>query len=84
MWGLWPGLTYPRVPGHEIAGIIDTAGEGVNDGSGVMNGSQANGLALDGMVDIAAAVIGVAGAILSPASARWFPGSATMGVMPNI
>ena len=31
--GLWPGLTYPRVPGHEIAGIIDTAGEGVNDGS---------------------------------------------------
>ena len=27
--GLWPGLQYPRVPGHEIAGVIDTAGAGV-------------------------------------------------------
>jgi alcohol dehydrogenase/propanol-preferring alcohol dehydrogenase len=29
--GLWPGLKYPRVPGHEIAGLIDTAGPGVDD-----------------------------------------------------
>jgi len=29
--GLWPGLQYPRVPGHEIAGIIDTVGPGVDD-----------------------------------------------------
>jgi D-arabinose 1-dehydrogenase-like Zn-dependent alcohol dehydrogenase len=21
--GLWPGIQYPRVPGHEVAGIID-------------------------------------------------------------
>ena len=27
--GLWPGLQYPRVPGHEIAGRIDALGEGV-------------------------------------------------------
>ncbi|MCC8404854.1 alcohol dehydrogenase [Paraburkholderia sp. MMS20-SJTN17] len=27
--GLWPGLTYPRVPGHEIAGVIDALGAGV-------------------------------------------------------
>lgn len=27
--GHWPGLQYPRVPGHEIAGIVDTLGEGV-------------------------------------------------------
>ena len=27
--GLFPGLTFPRVPGHEIAGVIDEAGEGV-------------------------------------------------------
>jgi D-arabinose 1-dehydrogenase-like Zn-dependent alcohol dehydrogenase len=27
--GAWPGLQYPRVPGHEIAGVIDTLGEGV-------------------------------------------------------
>ena len=27
--GLWPGLVYPRVPGHEIAGVIDDLGDGV-------------------------------------------------------
>ena len=27
--GLWPGLQYPRVPGHEVAGTIDAVGEGV-------------------------------------------------------
>jgi D-arabinose 1-dehydrogenase-like Zn-dependent alcohol dehydrogenase len=24
--GLWPGIQYPRVPGHEIAGIVDEVG----------------------------------------------------------
>ncbi|MCB1020904.1 MAG: alcohol dehydrogenase catalytic domain-containing protein [Bryobacterales bacterium] len=27
--GHWPGLKYPRVPGHEIAGVIDAVGQGV-------------------------------------------------------
>ena len=27
--GGWPGITYPRVPGHEIAGVIDDTGPGV-------------------------------------------------------
>src|SRR5262252_6855901 len=27
--GLWPGLPYPRIPGHEIAGRIDVVGAGV-------------------------------------------------------
>jgi len=27
--GAWPGIQYPRVPGHEIAGIIDAIGTGV-------------------------------------------------------
>ncbi len=27
--GLWPGLQYPRVPGHEIGGRLDALGEGV-------------------------------------------------------
>ncbi len=27
--GLWPGITYPRVPGHEVAGVIDETGAGV-------------------------------------------------------
>jgi propanol-preferring alcohol dehydrogenase len=26
---LWPGLELPRVPGHEIAGVIDVVGDGV-------------------------------------------------------
>lgn len=29
--GGWPGLTYPRVPGHEIAGVIDELGAGVTE-----------------------------------------------------
>jgi D-arabinose 1-dehydrogenase-like Zn-dependent alcohol dehydrogenase len=29
--GLFPGIQYPRVPGHEIAGVIDALGEGVNE-----------------------------------------------------
>jgi D-arabinose 1-dehydrogenase-like Zn-dependent alcohol dehydrogenase len=28
--GAWPGIQYPRVPGHEIAGIIDAVGAGVS------------------------------------------------------
>ena len=27
--GLWPGIQYPRVPGHEVIGIVDAVGEGV-------------------------------------------------------
>src|SRR2546425_1048673 len=27
--GTWPGIQYPRVPGHEIAGVIDAVGAGV-------------------------------------------------------
>jgi len=27
--GLWPGLQYPRVPGHEVAGVIDAVGSDV-------------------------------------------------------
>lgn len=27
--GHWPGIQYPRVPGHEVAGVIDALGTGV-------------------------------------------------------
>src|ERR1700747_1332973 len=29
--GLWPGIQYPRVPGHEVAGVVDLVGEGVTN-----------------------------------------------------
>jgi D-arabinose 1-dehydrogenase-like Zn-dependent alcohol dehydrogenase len=29
--GLFPGIAYPRVPGHEVAGTIDHVGAGVTD-----------------------------------------------------
>jgi D-arabinose 1-dehydrogenase-like Zn-dependent alcohol dehydrogenase len=28
--GMWPGIQYPRVPGHEVAGIIEELGSGVS------------------------------------------------------
>ncbi len=27
--GLWPGLVYPRIPGHEVSGVVDELGAGV-------------------------------------------------------
>ena len=27
--GLWPGIRYPRIPGHEAIGVIDAIGAGV-------------------------------------------------------
>lgn len=32
--GLWPDLELPRVPGHEVAGVIDAVGEGVTSFAG--------------------------------------------------
>jgi D-arabinose 1-dehydrogenase-like Zn-dependent alcohol dehydrogenase len=29
--GLFPGIQYPRVPGHEVAGVIDELGAGVKE-----------------------------------------------------
>jgi len=29
--GMWPGLQFPRVPGHEVAGLVDAVGAGVDD-----------------------------------------------------
>lgn len=28
--GHWPGISYPRVPGHEVAGVIEALGAGVS------------------------------------------------------
>jgi D-arabinose 1-dehydrogenase-like Zn-dependent alcohol dehydrogenase len=31
--GLFPGIQYPRIPGHEVAGVIDALGKGVTEWS---------------------------------------------------
>src|SRR5262247_714426 len=28
--GLWPGIQYPRIPGHEVVGVVDEVGAGVS------------------------------------------------------
>jgi D-arabinose 1-dehydrogenase-like Zn-dependent alcohol dehydrogenase len=28
--GWWPGIQYPRIPGHEVAGVVDALGAGVS------------------------------------------------------
>ena len=47
--GLFPGIQYPRVPGHEVAGVIDEVGRGV-----ISNGSPDRESLLAGMVVIVA------------------------------
>jgi D-arabinose 1-dehydrogenase-like Zn-dependent alcohol dehydrogenase len=29
--GSWPGIQYPRIPGHEVMGLIDEVGDGVSE-----------------------------------------------------
>jgi len=59
--GLWPGLTYPRVPGHEVAGVIDALGPGVT------TWNRAIASAWVGMVAIASSVRRAGVASSSPA-----------------
>src|SRR3974390_1248855 len=45
--GLFPGISYPRVPGHEAAGVIDGGGPGVKD----WRGGERVGVGWDGGQD---------------------------------
>jgi len=41
--GFWPGIQYPRVPGHEVAGRIDAVGSGASVSGGTVDiASSAN------------------------------------------
>src|SRR6204780_5704321 len=41
--GLWPGIQYPRVPGHEVAGGIGAGGVGVFAGKKGRGGGVGGG-----------------------------------------
>ena len=55
--GLWPGIQFPRIPGHEVIGVIDAVG------SDVRVGNLVNGSALGGMLRIVGIAIPVGAAI---------------------
>jgi D-arabinose 1-dehydrogenase-like Zn-dependent alcohol dehydrogenase len=60
--GLFPGIQYPRVPGHEVVGVVDTIG------TGVTTGSRASASAWAGTAVIAANAISAGAAIFLPAN----------------
>src|SRR5206468_2898247 len=41
--GLWPGIQYPRVPGHEVIGVVDDVGEGVKPFNALRNSGARGG-----------------------------------------
>ena len=55
--GLWPGIQYPRIPGHEVAGVIDALG------AGCPRGGRASASGLAGMV-ATTVLAGSAGAVI--------------------
>ena len=58
--GLFPGIQYPRVPGHEVVGLIDAVG------ADVPAGKPANASESAGTADTAATATTAAAATSSP------------------
>ena len=75
--GLWPGLQYPRVPGHEVAGRIDALGDGVR------HGTWANASVSGGTATIVSCANRVDAATSRCASIEESPGSTSMAAMPS-
>jgi NADPH:quinone reductase-like Zn-dependent oxidoreductase len=76
--GLWPGIQFPRIPGHEVIGVIDAVGPDVPDWKSV------SGSALGGTLHIVGIAIRVGAVISLPA--RWNcsqPESLSTAVIPN-
>ena len=76
--GLWPGLQYPRVPGHEVAGRIDAVG------GNVTNGRKVSASASAGMADIVSCANSAGAAISQCASIAKSPASISMADMPSM
>ena len=76
--GIWPGLQYPRVPGHEIAGRVDAAWRQRHLMEQLVSESASVGMAA------IALCANNAGAVTSPcASIAKSPGSTLTVVMPT-
>lgn len=75
--GHWPSLQYPRVTGHEVAGVIDAVGPDVT------RWKNASGSAWAGMAAIAVTVSPAAAAISSAATISRSRDSISMAAMPN-
>jgi len=77
--GTWPGIQYPRVPGHEIAGIVDAVGYGV----AAWTQGQRVGVGWHGGHSGTVILAGAATSL--PAKSRpKFPESPTTAATPNI
>ena len=77
--GTWPGIQYPRVPGHEIAGIVDAVGDRRRWLDSRANGSESAGTA----ATAATAILAVAVTSLPAKSRPKFPASPTTAATPN-
>src|ERR1700730_16349369 len=75
--GLWPGLQYPRVPGHEIAGRVDAVG------TDVANWKAGQRVGVAGTAGIALRAVPAGEAVVFSARSRKSPPSAPMAATPN-
>ena len=76
--GAFPGIQYPRVPGHEVVGTIDAVGQ-----SACRAGGKGSASASDGMAVIAVIARPAGAAISSPAQMARSPASPMTAVMPT-
>jgi len=79
VYNAFPGLTLPRVPGHELVGRIDALGEGVSAA-----GKSANGLVSVSLEATAGSASHVVVVISSLAPISQFPVSTTTVAMPKL
>lgn len=75
--GGWPGIQYPRIPGHEVAGVIDELGSGI---AGWKKGQR---IGVGWQAGMTAPVFPAAAAIFRIVKISSSPASAMTAVMPN-
>ena len=69
--GSWPGIPYPRVPGHEVVGVVDALGDGVTEWR------KGQRVVSVGTVATTASAVSAGGATFETAAISRSPASAT-------